>query len=96
MNRLRTIAAVSLVLVVTAAPAVARDAGRSVRAAPSPEPGTPARAILNPYQPRPAAPGATSADRAGDAYATGFAIGLGSALIAKQKADEAKRREQAK
>ena len=62
--------------------AEARDANRSSGY------HTPAHTIPNPF----AAPQSGSpSDRAGDAYATGFAIGLGTALITKQREDEAKR-----
>ena len=51
-------------------------------------------AAPNPYAPAPLAqPAPTAAsDRAADAYATGFAIGLGTALITKQQSDDVKRR----
>lgn len=50
------------------------------------QPAPPVRVIPNPYAPATASP-----DRSSDAYATGFAIGLGTALINKQADDERKR-----
>jgi hypothetical protein len=63
--------------------AIARDASRPA----GPATQTSPQAIPNPY----AAP--AKADRAGDAYATGFAIGLGNALVHKQREDELKRQQ---
>lgn len=79
-------AATALTSLFAAMTAHARDATRQ------PVPPTQAvpYAIPNPYAaPAPAAP--STGSRAGDAYATGFAIGLGTALINKQREDEMKR-----
>ena len=64
----------------------ARDANR--QAVPPTQPAP--YAIPNPYA-APSAAAPSTGNRAGDAYATGFAIGLGTALINKQSEDEAKR-----
>lgn len=64
--------------------AVARD---GTRAPATGHAHTQSQVIPNPY-----APAAPSRDRAGDAYATGFAIGLGTALMQKQAEDERRRR----
>ena len=80
--------AVSASLLATVA-AHARDATR--QAVPPTQPAP--YAIPNPYAvPPPAAP--SMGDRTGDAYATGFAIGLGTALINKQREDEPKRQQE--
>ncbi len=88
MSKLSTFALAVSALLSGLAPhaATARDASRSVAPAAQSSP----QAIPNPY----AAP--APADRAGDAYATGFAIGLGTALINKQREDELKRQQQIK
>lgn len=66
--------------------AQARDASRNPVL-----PGqTAPQAIPNPYLPTPRALPSTG-DRAADAYATGFAIGLGSVLLNRQRPDEVKR-----
>ncbi len=73
----------ALVAMAAADAAFARDASRPVSQ-------TPAYVIPNPYAPpAPAAP--SSGNRAADAYSMGFGIGLGTALINKQREDEARR-----
>ena len=73
-------------LLFAAMTAHARDAARQPVPPTQPAP----YAIPNPYSgPVFAVP--STGNRAGDAYATGFAIGLGTALINKQHEDEAKR-----
>lgn len=80
--------ATSLSALLAAVAANARDGQRQ----PVPVGQTPPTAIPNPY----AAP--ATGNRAADAYSMGFAIGLGTALINKQREDELKRQqlEQAK
>ncbi len=80
--------AAALLLGLQASAAQARDAAQPQAARPAQSPPA-ARVIPNPYAPAPAA-----SDRAGDAYATGFAIGLGTALINKQHEDERKRQQE--
>lgn len=84
------LAGLALACAATQQPAAARDVSRPVQSAP-----TSPLAIPNPYAPpAPAAP--TTGDRAADAYSMGFAIGLGTALINKQREDELKRQQQRK
>lgn len=70
--------------VLIVSPAAVRDGNR-----PAPTYNTPPHAIPNPYAaPQPSA--RSSGDRAADAYSMGFAIGLGTALINRQREEEAK------
>ena len=78
----------------TAGPLAADDLSKARRAA---QPATSLPASANPYAaPNPYAPAqpapAAASERAADAYATGFAIGLGTALINKQNAEAGKQR----
>ena len=77
-----------------AVPVAADDLSKSRRAAP---PATSLPTAANPYAaPNPCAPAqpasVAQSERAADAYATCFAIGLGTALINKQREDEDRRR----
>ena len=82
---------VVLVVALHGGAASAQDGAR-MKPAPSALPAPAARtapsAIPNPY-----APAAAPANAATDAYATGFAIGLGSALISKQLEEERRRQQ---
>ncbi len=90
MHSLRhTVGIVALVLGLGATAVQARDAAQPHAARPAQPPPPAARVIPNPYAPAPIA-----SDRAGNAYATGFAIGLGAALIDKQHEDERKRQQE--
>lgn len=82
----RILAAVGLTALLVPTAAQARDATRQ----PVPPGQTPPYVIPNPYMPAPQAAPSTG-NRAADAYATGFAIGLGSVLLNKQREDEVKR-----
>jgi hypothetical protein len=93
MPKTSSLALVSLAVLGCFAPQAvsARDAARPSASATQQAP----HAIPNPYAaPVTAAP--PPGDRAADAYATGFAIGLGTALINKQREDDLKRQQKAK
>ncbi len=93
MSKISSLALVSLMVLGGLLPSAvsARDASRPASAATPTSP----HAIPNPYA-APAAAAPSTRDRAADAYSTGFAIGLGTALINKQREDELKRQQQVK
>lgn len=94
MSKISSLALVSLMVHGGLPPSgvSARDASRPAAAATPTSP----HAIPNPYAAPAAAAAPATRDRAADAYSTGFAIGLGTALINKQREDELKRQQQVK
>lgn len=90
MSKITAIALVGLTALGGFAPleASARDGSRPA----APVTQTWPHAIPNPYA-APVVPAPSTGNRASDAYATGFAIGLGTALINKQREDELKRQQ---
>lgn len=88
MSKTPSLALVTLTLLIGLGPqaAFARDGTRQT----APVTQTAPRVIPNPYA-APVAVTPATGDRAADAYSTGFAIGLGTALINKQHEDDLQR-----